>query len=105
MRLRHPPSRVQDGRRKQCQQERPFYCTDSIHGVGPAYAQTIIDARPFKSSDDLLRKKVIPQDNNHDPQRKEFGSSDSLSYVMQIGAPAFENYGVTIASAILLLEQ
>jgi competence protein ComEA len=34
----------------------------ALPGVGPDYAQTIIDARPFKSSDDLLRKKVIPQE-------------------------------------------
>jgi competence protein ComEA len=34
----------------------------ALPGVGPDYAQTIIDARPFKSADDLLRKKVIPQE-------------------------------------------
>jgi competence protein ComEA len=33
----------------------------ALPGVGPDYAQTIIDARPFKSKEDLLRKKVIPQ--------------------------------------------
>ncbi len=34
----------------------------ALPGVGPDYAQTIIDARPFKSKEDLLKKKVIPQD-------------------------------------------
>ena len=33
----------------------------ALPGVGPHYAQTIIDARPFKSKEDLLKKKVIPQ--------------------------------------------
>lgn len=33
----------------------------ALPGVGPDYAQTIIDARPFGSKQDLLRKKVIPQ--------------------------------------------
>jgi DNA uptake protein ComE-like DNA-binding protein len=33
----------------------------ALPGIGPDYAQTIIDARPFKSKDDLLRKKLIPQ--------------------------------------------
>ena len=33
----------------------------ALPGVGPDYAQTIIDARPFASKEDLLKKKVIPQ--------------------------------------------
>jgi competence protein ComEA len=33
----------------------------ALPAVGPDYAQTIIDARPFASKEDLLRKKVIPQ--------------------------------------------
>jgi competence protein ComEA len=33
----------------------------ALPGIGPDYAQTIIDARPFSSKEDLLRKKVIPQ--------------------------------------------
>jgi competence protein ComEA len=33
----------------------------ALPGIGPDYAQTIIDARPFKSKQDLLSKKVIPQ--------------------------------------------
>jgi DNA uptake protein ComE-like DNA-binding protein len=33
----------------------------ALPGIGPDYAQTIIDARPFKSKADLLRKKLIPQ--------------------------------------------
>ena len=33
----------------------------ALPGIGPDYAQTIIDARPFGSKEDLLRKKVIPQ--------------------------------------------
>lgn len=32
----------------------------ALPGVGPDYAQTIIDARPFKSKEDLLRKRIIP---------------------------------------------
>lgn len=33
----------------------------ALPGIGPDYAQTIIDARPFASKEDLLKKKVIPQ--------------------------------------------
>lgn len=33
----------------------------ALPGIGPDYAQTIIDARPSNSKEDLLRKKVIPQ--------------------------------------------
>ena len=33
----------------------------ALPGVGPDYAQSIIDARPFNSKEDLLRKKIIPQ--------------------------------------------
>jgi competence protein ComEA len=33
----------------------------ALPGIGPDYAQTIIDARPFSSKADLLKKKVIPQ--------------------------------------------
>jgi competence protein ComEA len=33
----------------------------ALPGVGPDYAQTIIDARPFSAKEDLLKKKVIPQ--------------------------------------------
>jgi DNA uptake protein ComE-like DNA-binding protein len=33
----------------------------ALPGVGPDRAQSIIDARPFASKEDLLKKKVIPQ--------------------------------------------
>jgi DNA uptake protein ComE-like DNA-binding protein len=33
----------------------------ALPGVGPDRAQNIIDARPFNSKDDLLRKKLLPQ--------------------------------------------
>src|SRR5258708_2492521 len=33
----------------------------ALPGIGPHYAQNIIDARPFNSKQDLLKKKVIPQ--------------------------------------------
>jgi competence protein ComEA len=34
----------------------------ALPGIGPDYAQTIIDARPFASKQDLLKKKLIPQE-------------------------------------------
>lgn len=33
----------------------------ALPGIGPDYAQTIIDGRPYKSKEDLMKKKVIPQ--------------------------------------------
>jgi competence protein ComEA len=33
----------------------------ALPGIGADYAQTIIDARPFKSKQDLLRKRIIPE--------------------------------------------
>ena len=33
----------------------------ALPGVGPHFAQSIIDARPFTSREDLLRKKIVPQ--------------------------------------------
>ena len=33
----------------------------ALPGVGPDRAQSIIDARPFSSKEDLMRKKLVPQ--------------------------------------------
>jgi len=47
---------------KQCEQERP----SRADRHRSRYAQSIIDARPFGSKEDLLKKKLIPQDPSGD---------------------------------------
>lgn len=34
---------------------------EKLKGIGPARAEAIIKGRPFKSKDELVQKKIIPQ--------------------------------------------
>jgi competence protein ComEA len=33
---------------------------ERLQGIGPAMAKKIIDGRPYKSKDELVRRKIIP---------------------------------------------
>jgi competence protein ComEA len=34
---------------------------DALPGIGPAYAKKIVDGRPYKRKDELVRRNILPQ--------------------------------------------
>ncbi len=56
----------------------------ALPGIGPHDAQSIIDARPFGSKEDLLKKNLIPQET-HDRMQRSVTSNDPKKQALPEG--------------------
>jgi hypothetical protein len=59
----------------------------ALPGIGPHEAQSIIDARPFGSKEDLLKKNLIPQET-HDRMQRSVTSNDPKKQALPEGPQA-----------------
>ena len=66
---------------------------DALPGIGEAYTQKIVDGRPYKSKNDLVRKGILPSsayDKIKDQVTARQGSKAAGSDTESTGAPAAE---------------
>jgi guanyl-specific ribonuclease Sa len=71
---------------------------DALPGIGEAYAQKIIDGRPYKSKNDLVRKGVLPA-SVYDKVKDQVAARQSSNNPSAASHPAAQTQSETAGSA------